>query len=1595
MIFQTNNDNTGIITFLQARKLAEQELTATIQQKQAVLAVDAVALKTYEVEVAKGAVSTERFTTIMKGASTEAQNYAVSTKGATGSTQTFVANQQKTINALKNTEKASLSASLGVKALNIALNMGAMLAFSLAVKAVTWAVDTAIITLEEQKEKVDECASAYESAQTELSSITSELESQTRAMNDLLAKDKLTYAEQGQLEELQQITKELQIQKDIADRKEVQSQKDLAVESAKLVNKQYGKETASLDKISEYEQTADITGNNVILISDENNLSSMIAGYRQFNELFDEAYSSKNEDDIENFKDLTDKVSTSIWNIVDSLSAQQSNMQDYYEAIKNTPYEDLTTDQKMVVDAYKKTADEIKLVYSELSPEEWNDMEISNIFNSDGIEKTKDKLIEMAQSGELTPETIASYKNLNGAIENSEIFLKNGQTAAQAFCNEIYACAEAKDELNSGTGNETPILSISDTITKLNTQLKPAFDSLKSAYQDIFIDDDFALENVDISMLDGIKSQLESLGKELNVEIDYSSFENFASVLNDTESKEYDVQKAFNELATTITNTALSGVEDFETLKAALEDFGIENSELVAFENLIGNTESLKKAGLDLATASEAQIIAFANEVVSAENVAQAIDMLTFAKLSADAANMDTSTEVANLKTLGENAGYTGDVIKYLTELEQIYQGIASGTIPSADIPEKLERAKELTALIQSSANNINYEPKFNGNSGKSSASKAGKEAADAYLEAFEKELQKLDDLKSQGKISEKQYLDALRRLYVKYFNQKKKYLDQYEKYESQYLQGMKSLYESAFSYITKQIDKRINALNDEKDTAVSSLEAERDARLEAIELQKEQLENEIDGIEKQIKAKEKEIKALQDANAERKREIDLQKAQYDLERMQNQKTSNVYKDGQMIWTPDTTGIRDAREEVNDAKLEIEISKMEKEVDFLNDQKDLLQEQIDLLDKQAESINAYYDKLIANTEAHYDSMVKGLEDTKSKFEDLSEVFENAQMEATLKELGINMDALLAGSEEEFNKLKTAYIGILSDISRGNDGVIDQLSRLGGVSAESISYLENTKGAFESLGETTVAPLVEEVDGIVESTGELSSSAGDVSTAINDVGTNASAASASIAPLNEELDRLKNLLDELVTLFASFQFPEIGDENYAQKLETVATAFGNIAEKCKEFQNIDFSSVIGSVGDTPTDPTDGIATEGTGTGFKGLVTALSDAVAIIQSQMDALQGALETGNDAFSDQIKKIQNDYIPAWEGLQTRLAEIIGVGGGGDKKDGKKQGSNKKDSKSESDSGDGSIIDIMQTGGDEVSAKLDDPWLKSFNEFATGENSVQSICELIKTIVNNMASSIQDQCAAAAKALQDLAEQALNSSISVGGGNGGGKSRGGGGNDNVTDGGYKGTVGSAFADGTTGFGKIRSLPITGYKGLPSDVKNALRSEYGQPELTVYPNGKTELTTEPTMSSLPKGTVIFNEEQTNRIMNNKGKLIGNAFADGTGDGTIVTKDGQVLRSLQPGDRMYELIQKMGKMLDTGTNMFIPPTNAMTQAAESMDKVTNLIKNNNINQTTTVTMNGGIHLHGVQDVNSLSREINLRLPNMILQDSHRR
>ncbi len=1154
----------------------------------------------------------------------------------------------------------------------------------------------------------------------------------------------------------------------------------------------------------------------------------------------------------------------------------------------------------------------------------------------------------------------------------------------QNLIDKLVELGYVQGEVQDSTLNfENPISSISSTIDQLNTQLKPTFDSLKSAYQDIFTDGGFTLENVDLSMLDSIKSKLDELNEleGANISIDYSSFDNLVRVLTDSSSKSWEVQKAFDSLATSVLNsTDVMDSMDESTVQlvaSMLESMGVANANEVAYEAFNAKMEGLAlqeqllaETGKELADVTADDADAFLNHAGASEVAKTYLFQLVAAEQVFNAQGLDVSGKIEKLKELATAYGQTAIAAKIAHMEDQNAKAHTSFT--DSDYQMLIDEVNNAVNNVQVDFGNIG--------GGSKSAGSAGKEAADAYLEAFEKELKNLDDLKDRGKITEKQYLDALRRLYLKYFRDKEKYLKEYEKYEHQYLEGMKSLYESAFSYITKQIDKRIDAVNSQKDAAVSALEAERDARLEAIEAQKEQYEHEIEGIEAQIDAKEKEIKAMQDTNAERKRAIDLQKAEYELQRMQNQKTSFVYKDGQMVYEADTSGIRDAKQEVEDAKLEIDISKIEKEIDRLEEEKNLLQERIDLLDKEAEQVNQYYDQLIAQTEKHYDAMVKGLEDYKSQFEALTDLLENAQLEASLSELDINMDALLSGSQEEFEKLKTAYIGILADMSRGNDGVLEQLSRLSGISTESISYLNATKGAFEDLGAVTLEGLEESIGGIGESASTLSTSAGEASAAAGNIQESVRNMSQSIAPLNTELGNLKTLIGELIALLNSITFPEIGEEGYAQKLMDIAQAFGEIASKCGEFKNIDFSSIIGSASAPSTDGAampGGEGMEGAaGTGFLGLASAISEAVSSIDEQMGKLKTALDSGNSYFTGQIDVINEKYIPAWENLRTRLAEIIGVeGGDSEDKEGRgKQEAGSTDGGSASDGKPGSIIDIMQTGGDAVDAKLEDPWLKAFNDFATdGDNSIQTICDKIIDLVTKMAEIIQAKCEAAASALHSLAKTA-ESSLSAAGGSVSGNTVSG--NPILVSPHAKGTASHAFAEGT---GK--------YKGLAHDEKYALRSEYGQPELTVYPDGTAELTTEPVLGSLPKGTVIFNEEQTKHIMNNKGEELGNTHVEDT----VVTRDGRVLLPITPDNELYRIQQKFEAYFKENKGAFIDPAAAMFKATESMDRVIETISHNNTMHQTMVTI-GDIHLHEVQDAHSLSRELLLRFPNMLLQEA---
>jgi len=172
---------------------------------------------------------------------------------------------------------------------------------------------------------------------------------------------------------------------------------------------------------------------------------------------------------------------------------------------------------------------------------------------------------------------------------------------------------------------------------------------------------------------------------------------------------------------------------------------------------------------------------------------------------------------------------------------------------------------------------------------------------------------------------------------------------------------------------------------------------------------------------------------------------------------------------------------------------------------------------------------------------------------------------------------------------------------------------------------------------------------------------------------------------------------------------------------------------------------------------------------------------------------------------------------------------------------------------------------------------------------------------------------------------------------------------------------------------------------------LKHDEELAVRSENGRigkphPELTIYPNGEAELTTMPTAGSLPKGTVIFNEEQTRRILKNRGQSLGNAYATGTG-----ANENDVMYALLShavfDKSKFDAAMKnnMNYQIFDSINTHVGSIDAKTaEIARSISNVRNDSKS-----TVNVTI-GDINLHEVQNVDSLANAIERQLPNIVRQ-----
>lgn len=309
--------------------------------------------------------------------------------------------------------------------------------------------------------------------------------------------------------------------------------------------------------------------------------------------------------------------------------------------------------------------------------------------------------------------------------------------------------------------------------------------------------------------------------------------------------------------------------------------------------------------------------------------------------------------------------------------------------------------------------------------------------------------------------------------------------------------------------------------------------------------------------------------------------------------------------------------------------------------------------------------------------------------------------------------------------------------------------------------------------------------------------------------------------------------------------------------------------------------------------------------------------------------------------AAKSSIDEKLNEYKVAWTTFNTDLGTIVGVGGTSNQNgaitnsEQTTRGENKTDKKN-SDTDTDFIVGTINAGGEAVVQSFDEVWIPGFETF---RDSISDICAQVVACMDEMA---KDAIEASGGKTYEIPDELLNW---------GGVSY-----SKPYQSEEKRKKVKAFADGTNG------------KGLPHKEKNALRSEYGQPELTVYPNGIAELTTEPVMSDLPKGTEVFNEEQTHRIMNNKGEVVGEVHKNGifpTLDKEIKLSDGSIITPLSEDHPVFDLMKKWeANQQKFNDGMKIA---AMNSIQNGMDYMTRNISNVNTNNNQSYSV-GDIHIH---------------------------
>lgn len=514
--------------------------------------------------------------------------------------------------------------------------------------------DAVTVTLKEQKEKLENVKKSYEDVKNELQDISDEIQNTKNAIEELEAKPNLSWIEKEELERLREVTKELELQKQLKEDEKVVTAGKLYEENVKTFNKEFESSygTASVSELVGRLSSGDI---GIGQLDTDDNVTDMIAALQYLNE---EKEKLTDEETIAEYEDFIDDTLKSLKEkgpeFLSSISGYKQNM------LEIASVRDLSESEQAFYDSLSSMQ---KMIYEFYSPAAWNNLEFDSIFDTEGLEKTKDGLIELWQNGMLDESSITQFTKLSEAIENSELIIGSAETKISSFIGEIAALASEEEQAADAVRKWT----FSETLTNLD-HLKSKFDTLNSTFS--------KLSDADNPIgFDDYHGLHEAFGDLGNID-DYIM--RLQNARNNTEETNHIIQElagsylAYSKVLDNVQISTASLVE------ASLKEMGIENSHELVLNALAMTDEEyalqkqfLTEKGYELTDASYDEINALLTEGTISEQVSQKLASYALQKQYCNDKVISTEADCKNIIALAKSAGYSTEVIAKLEALKE------------------------------------------------------------------------------------------------------------------------------------------------------------------------------------------------------------------------------------------------------------------------------------------------------------------------------------------------------------------------------------------------------------------------------------------------------------------------------------------------------------------------------------------------------------------------------------------------------------------------------------------------------------------------------------------------------------------------------------------------------------------------------------------------------------------------------------------------------------------------------------------------------------------------------------------------------------